>query len=262
MQLDRWDTALRAFSEVVQQQPDEFEAWANVAAIHMHNKQPHQAYPALNESLKYNRSNWRVWVSKLYTCLDLEKYDEAVQACNIILDLRASSGSIPSLESRCIRAIVGGSIENLKKTQDDDAAMESSRRTLSRVYQLLNRISSSSDAEPWVFETMAYFHEQVGQDAKVLDDLMKEYRALQGVAGWEKDEFLIRKMCGVVSHVVELHLREGSRESLTKAKWLARGVVTKVRASHADGSSVLPSEIEALDSLLKSVEEKLKVPSA
>jgi hypothetical protein len=61
---------------------------------------------------------------------------------------------------------------------------------------------------------------------------------------------------------VELHLRDGSRESLTKAKWLARGVVTKVRASHADGTSALPTEIESLDGLLKSVEGKLKVPSA
>ena len=41
--------ALKAFSEVVQQQPDEAEAWANVAAVHMHEKRPAEAYPALVE---------------------------------------------------------------------------------------------------------------------------------------------------------------------------------------------------------------------
>ena len=51
MQLEDWDTALTAFSEVVQQTPDEGEAWANVAAVHMHNKHPQEAYPALAESL-------------------------------------------------------------------------------------------------------------------------------------------------------------------------------------------------------------------
>jgi hypothetical protein len=49
MQLGNWKTALNAFSEVVQQEPEEAEAWANVAAVHMHNRMPAQAYPALNE---------------------------------------------------------------------------------------------------------------------------------------------------------------------------------------------------------------------
>ena len=49
MQLKEWDTALRAFTEVVQQEPEEGDAWANVAAIHMHRKNPSEAYPALIE---------------------------------------------------------------------------------------------------------------------------------------------------------------------------------------------------------------------
>ena len=49
MQLGYWKTALSSFSEVVQQEPEEADAWANVAAVHMHNRMPAQAYPALNE---------------------------------------------------------------------------------------------------------------------------------------------------------------------------------------------------------------------
>jgi tetratricopeptide (TPR) repeat protein len=49
MRLEDWETALQAFTEVVQQEPEEGDAWANVAAIHMHNKNPQEAYPALNE---------------------------------------------------------------------------------------------------------------------------------------------------------------------------------------------------------------------
>jgi tetratricopeptide (TPR) repeat protein len=49
MRLGRWKEALNAFSEVVQQEPEEADAWANVAAVHMHNKMPAEAYPALNE---------------------------------------------------------------------------------------------------------------------------------------------------------------------------------------------------------------------
>jgi cytochrome c-type biogenesis protein CcmH/NrfG len=47
MQMHDWSLALQAFTEVVQQEPEEGDAWANVAAIHMHNRCPEEAYPAL-----------------------------------------------------------------------------------------------------------------------------------------------------------------------------------------------------------------------
>ena len=49
MRLERWGAALQAFSEVVQQEPEEGEAWANVAAIHMRNNEQAKALPALVE---------------------------------------------------------------------------------------------------------------------------------------------------------------------------------------------------------------------
>jgi Tfp pilus assembly protein PilF len=52
MRLEDWETALQSFTEVVEQEPEEGDAWANVAAIHMHNKNPSEAYPALNEVRK------------------------------------------------------------------------------------------------------------------------------------------------------------------------------------------------------------------
>jgi hypothetical protein len=91
--------ALSALTRVVQLEPEEHEAWANVAAVHMRNKNPAETYTALQEvchceafagktsctcfqnkmhslfpcswqSLKHFRCNWRVWTSKLYACLD------------------------------------------------------------------------------------------------------------------------------------------------------------------------------------------------
>lgn len=49
MRLGDWECALTAFSEVVQQRPEESEAWANVAAVHQHEQRPAEAYPALVE---------------------------------------------------------------------------------------------------------------------------------------------------------------------------------------------------------------------
>jgi Tetratricopeptide repeat len=49
MKTSKWDAALGACTRVVQLEPEEHEAWANVAAVHMRNKNPAEAYPALQE---------------------------------------------------------------------------------------------------------------------------------------------------------------------------------------------------------------------
>ena len=50
--MEDWPTALKAFTKVVQQESEEGDAWANVTVIHMYNKEPSEAYPALNENIE------------------------------------------------------------------------------------------------------------------------------------------------------------------------------------------------------------------
>jgi len=258
MQLGDWDAALSAFSEVVQQQPDEAEAWANVAAVHMHNKRPAEAYPALVESLKQNRSNWRVWVSKLYTCLDLDKYDEAIQACTMLLDLKRShsASGVPDPEEKCIRAIVGGTIARYEKARVDGntGALDSERRSLNRAHALLQRIKMTTN-EPWIFETMAFFHERVGQDKEVFENLMKEYRALSSVRAWEKDDEQVRRVCQVVCQIVVY--QRGSKEELVKSKFLVSSVLKKIQQARAVSENI-PSEVANLQKLLEEVTAEIQ----
>lgn len=256
MQLKRWDTALRAFSEVVLQEPEEADAWANVAAIHMRNQQPLEAYPALNEALRYQRSNWRIWISKLYICLDLEKYDEAIQACNTLIDLRShkqASANVPPLEEKCIRGLVGGVIQSVRDNLGNEAGVASAQRTLSRAHELLERINASGKAEPWVLETLTFFHEQLGKNDKVLEYRMDEYRAIQGVVGWEKDRQMVEKITGIALHIVSLHKQAGAKEGITKARFLIRGIIRKVKSVYIDETS-LPPEVARLEEALAELE--------
>lgn len=260
MQLKDWAAALSAFTEVVQQEPQEADAWANVAAVHMHNKNPSEAYPALNESLKYNRNNWRVWNSKLYTCIDLKKYDEAIQACQTLLDLKATTNyaeKIPDLEEKCVRAIVVATLKIFQDHREDKVALDSARRTLSRLHDLLDRMTSSAKAEPWVWETFAMFNEAVGRDEEVLENLMKEYRSLQANKGWETDQFQVQKVIQVVAHISHFHTSDGSKDSLIKCRFLLRGVINKIKQAYMDASKI-PSELEKLENILLDVECNLE----
>jgi len=261
MRLEDWPTALKAFTEVVQQEPEEGDAWANVAAIHMHNKEPSEAYPALNESLKLNRNNWRVWISKLYTCMDLKKYDEAIQACQVLIDFKSkrnASEGIPSLEEKVIRGIVGGVISTYQSAMDTDdtPAIDSSKRSLSRVRELLSQLELTMKTEPWLFETIAFFHESVGCDDLALDNLMKEYRALQSIRGWETDTAACPKLCEVISQIAALKLKETNMAELKKFKFLVNGVVKKITAAYFDHSKLPTTELDRLKEIVQKIEDK------
>ena len=258
MQMKDWDGALTAFTEVVLQHPEESEAWANVAAIHLNNKNPTEAYPALNESIKYGRSNWRVWVSKLYTCLDLRKFDEATQACNVLLDLKSqkSSQQIPDIEEKCVRAVVGGTIENYltAKENSDNIALDVSRRSLVRVQELLDRLGATT-SDPWVYETRAFLYAQVGRDKEVFENLMKEYRSLTSVRSWEKDDRQVRRVCSTVTQIV--NYQGDNKEEITKSKFLLSSVVKKIKQSRSFGGS-MPEEVVGLEQLLAELNAKLE----
>ena len=289
MQLKNWDVALRAFTEVVQQEPEEGDAWANVAAIHMHRCNPAEAYPALIEvsigsifafvcpltmsftnipsqmktnlqSLKQNRNNWRVWISKLYTCIDLKKYDEAIQTCTELLKLRArtnSSDQIPPPEEKCIRAIVGGSLKNYydARASEDDIALDSSKRTIVRVRELLDKMKSSIKSEVWLYEVSAYVNEEMGWKEDVFNDHMKEYRTLQAIKGWEEDPVKISQMTSLVKEICSYHKSVGTKESLFKCKLLISGVTKKIRKGCCDVE--LPNEVAELETLLSEVENDI-----
>jgi tetratricopeptide (TPR) repeat protein len=262
MQIGDWATALEAFSNVVQQEPEEYDAWANVAAVHMKNKCPEEAYPALKESLKYSRTNWRIWTSQLYTCIDLSKYDEAIQACTALLDLQQTQSQVPNLEEKCIKAIVG-------KTLALDRKDDSTKRTLSRLHTLLDRLSSKASAEAWIWETLAYFHEQVGWDEHVLQNLLKEYRALQAVPAWERDDHQVTKVVAVVCQISHFYVAKykrqssdgngGAKDALIKCRYQVKGVLQKIKAVHSMDESKMPlEEIERLEGVLVEVQELMQ----
>lgn len=177
--------------------------------------------------------NWRVWWSKLYTCIDLQKFDEAVQACHRLIDLQARKGdssTVASLEEKCLRAIVTGALLEHHKAADgsDPSAIDSTRRTLKRVANLLDRTASVTKSNPWIFDLRAHFNECGGRNDHVVEDLMKEYRLLQRTEGWTLNHEHIREISGVALRIVALLEGQGSEESLIKSKFLLNGLITRL----------------------------------
>ncbi|GMH61521.1 hypothetical protein TrRE_jg6929, partial [Triparma retinervis] len=196
MRLEEFKTALRAFSCVVQQVPEDCDAWANVAAVHIHNKNPESAYPALCESLRFRRQNWRVWINKLYCCMDLGKWDEAVQAVHTLLDFKTQKSTmkdIPDMDERVVKALVHETVKGLEGCVrggkgKEDGEYQARVKSCERVGEMLGRISSVVKTEGWVWEAYADFNERMGRgENKVVDCLTKVHRC-ENAKVWGKGD--------------------------------------------------------------------------
>ena len=194
-------------------------------------------------------------------CLDLQKYDEAIQACNQLMDLRfkkSMSANVPSLEERCIKGIVGGALKVLEeaKLSKDVAAVDSAIRTIDRLSNLLDRLSSTM-SEPWIWQVCAHVNDKLGKTDLVLDDLLKEHRALQATKGWETSAEQIKRVCQVALKICAIHQQEGTKESYTKARFMVNRLIKKVRSSYVNEDE-FPYEVAMLEEKLQDIDQLIE----
>jgi hypothetical protein len=168
--------------------------------------------------------------------MDLKKYDEAIQACNVLLDFKSKNNSVdnvPDLEEKLARALVRATLLNHKVAieKNDVASIQSAVRTLNRVRDLLLRLQNTMK-EPWIYELCAAFKESVGDSASAIEDLMREYRSLQSYKGWEIDNNMLDRACRVLNQVADIHVATNNVEELKKLKVLLNGMDRKIKAAY------------------------------
>ncbi|XP_038982519.1 LOW QUALITY PROTEIN: tetratricopeptide repeat protein 27 homolog [Phoenix dactylifera] len=81
------DKALDAFTRAVQLDPDNGEAWNNIACLHMIKKKGKSAFIAFKEAIKFRRNSWQLWENFSHVALDVGNFRQALEAIKMVLDL-------------------------------------------------------------------------------------------------------------------------------------------------------------------------------
>nr|XP_009380070.1 PREDICTED: tetratricopeptide repeat protein 27 homolog isoform X2 [Musa acuminata subsp. malaccensis] len=84
------DKALDAFTRAVQIDPDNGEAWNNVACLHMIKKKSKAAFIAFKEALKFRRNSWQLWENFSHVALDVGNIRQSLEATKMVLDLSSN----------------------------------------------------------------------------------------------------------------------------------------------------------------------------
>jgi len=233
MQCELWDEGVKSFVRCVQQDMEVAEAYANIGAIHMRQRDYAKAYPALYEELKYKNDSWKIMENLVTVCLNLEKWREMVMYMNKLLDLKLKSQR-PVMKPELRYLALSVATAAIAVAADNQPSPESANRQvelLNSVEKLIVRITNSIKSDPDIWDILAEFFEILARKKSILDCRMRQVRALISAVGWEKETSSVRLVLDAAQKLVSAHKGDfATKSDIYACKSILQSIKGKIDA--------------------------------
>lgn len=249
------DKALDAFTHAVQLDPDNGEAWNNIACLHMIKKKSKAAFIAFNEAVKFRRNSWQLWENFSQVALDVGNLFQALEAVKMVLNLSENKRVDAELLDKIMRKMeerpsktVLSSFDVLEGdnncTEATHSLTESSSESgcsesmlteqreaeilLDLLGNILQQIIRNGGGQEDIWGLYARWHKIKGNLSMCSEALLKQVRSFQGSELWhDRDRFkkfahASLQLCKVY---MEIAASTGSRRELITAEMHLRSSV-------------------------------------
>ncbi|GJQ15660.1 hypothetical protein GpartN1_g7451.t1 [Galdieria partita] len=236
--------AANAFTRVVQQEPDNGEAWNNLASVYVELKKKKEALFALSEAVKHKRESWKIWENLLMVSLSVEgELGHSLNALEALVELRGRDGIYSEQLVTVVERII------VEMVQDNGNEML--LRMCKRVLKLVGRISSMLSSDPNVWEASANLHHAAGYYEQEIADLQKQIRCLNGRMWWD-NERLMNKMLKATFRLNTLCIDSGDTDSCYSSKLHTSKMIEKCKQLE-----LADDTLQQLEKHLNSLETKI-----
>ncbi|KAJ1657008.1 hypothetical protein IWQ61_003513 [Dispira simplex] len=174
MRVEDWNIAIQGFLRTVSLDPDNGEAWNNLASCYLRQDKPADAFNTYKQAVRKNFENWRIWSNYLYVAIDIGQFGEAISALMHIVNLRYPKVQDKCLDVDLLQLLVQAAIRDLPDIYGVSAAKQS--RMLETL--LVETITSRITTNPRVWKICADFWFWKQEFAKALEAHFKAYRCL------------------------------------------------------------------------------------
>lgn len=103
--LERWPLAAEAYRRYTNLEPNGFECWNNLSKAYINMGDKVRAHKVLQEALKCNFGNWKVWENYLLVSVDTGHFEDVLNAFDRLIELKGKYLDAQVLEIVC-RAVV------------------------------------------------------------------------------------------------------------------------------------------------------------
>lgn len=112
LNLERWELAAHAYRNYTNIEPNGFECWNNLAKAYINLGDKKRAHKILNEALRCNFSNWKVWENFLIISMDTGHFEDVLNAHQRLVELKDKY-----LDKEVIGIVVRAICENMPDSE-------------------------------------------------------------------------------------------------------------------------------------------------
>ncbi|CAN4112928.1 unnamed protein product [Withania somnifera] len=251
------EKALDGFTRAVQLDPENGEAWNNIACLHMVKKKNKEAFIAFKEALKLKRDSWQMWENFSSVAADIGNFSQALEAVQKVLDMTnkkridvellermlqelelrtsTSHSECYALRDSSDSAEAGSnmiSVDPLTSSDKDLAIERETEHLIQSVGKILRQIvQTGGNAEIWGL--YARWHKLKGDLAMCSEALLKQVRSYQGSDLWKDKERFTKfahaslELCKVYQEIAR---RNGSHRELSAAEMHLKNTIKQAEA--------------------------------
>lgn len=179
MQLERMDEAMVAFSRVLAINDEDGQAWANLAAVHLHQNRVKEARTCMVEATKRCRQNWRMWESFQGICIKLRDINGVIQALRRLVELEQIG--------RVQRQVLGMVTQAVVTDMPDLYEGRTGRTCMRQLLDFYKFATDHTASRPDFWSFYAHLQDASGDDAGALESRLRQCRVLQARL-WEEND--------------------------------------------------------------------------
>lgn len=191
IQVGETTLASNAFTMVVQQTPENAEAWNNLGRVLHDLNKKREALTAFMEAGKIQRDSWRIWNNIVIIATELRSSLDIVRGMERLLELRGKDGILTD----AIGVAVAEVIRMSSSENPEDKAII--RSVCTRLLKVLGRCTAVVSTNASVWAAYAELHE-LTNDAeskqKAFDCRLKQVRSLIAYGDWKVEKNAFRHM--------------------------------------------------------------------
>ncbi|CAN7988986.1 unnamed protein product [Ixodes hexagonus] len=265
MQVEDYPLCVKAYKRVVNLDSDSFEAWNNMASAYIHMGDKPKAWKVLQESLKCNYEDWRVWENYLLVCADVGAFEECIKAWHRLIEIKGKHA-----DGKLAKILVKVVSEGIPDMHGKPGSY-----LKPKLLELFGRVTSgvTNDGEIWYCYGSLYKLSQKEDSTseedteRMLQFFQKSFRCLTQKQNWERDvdtcsEVLTRSKelleC-YMSSAVSLSNELRRHQLLSSVRITVKGILAIVDHYKTNFST---EQLEKLEPVRNSVAEKLEQVSA
>lgn len=216
LSIENYELASSAYIRYTQLEPNGFESWNNLAKcfIKMGNKK--RAHKVLQESLKCNFDNWKIWENFLLVSVDTGNFEDALNAYNRLIELKEKY-----FDEEVLTILI-----NAIQNDFSDSEGKSAYRLRKKALEMLAHLGSLHATEGSIWELSALLTDQ---PLKKAEKLQKAYKGLTAkIPDWSKSETTTLKLLKL-SHDLCLYSLEACKEFQASEKMLVLSQLSSAR---------------------------------